>query len=256
MSNLNISISAEPVFHLGQFVVSNSIFTSIVVTSGLILFALWFNQKLRTVSAYTKPNRFQSLIEFVIEAFAGLAETTTGNLTKARVFFPIVATFFLYIMLSNWSGLIPGVGAIGFKEASHESKTAIFVPYFRAPTADINTTLALAIFSIIYVQFIGHRFLGFHYFGKFINLKGPIDFAVGILEIFSEISRIISFAFRLFGNIFAGEVLLTVIAFLLPVIGPMPFIILEIFVGFIQALVFAMLTLVFMNVATLAHDTE
>ncbi len=130
----------------------------------------------------------------------------------------------------------------------------VAVPLFRPGTADINTTLSLAIISIIVTQFFGVKYLKMGYFKKFINFSSPIMFFVGILELISEFAKIVSFAFRLFGNIFAGEVLLVVMAFLFPVILPMPFYGLEIFVGFIQALVFSMLTLVFFNMATLSHD--
>lgn len=131
-----------------------------------------------------------------------------------------------------------------------------FVPYFRAGTADLNTTIALALISMVMVQVVGFKFLGFHYIKKFLDFSNPIAFFVGILEFVSDISKIISFAFRLFGNIFAGEVLLAVISFLVPVVVPMPFYGLEIFVGLVQALVFAMLSLVFFNIATIGHGGE
>ena len=128
------------------------------------------------------------------------------------------------------------------------------VPIFRPGTADLNTTAALAIISVLVTQVIGIKYLKLNYFKKFINTTSPLMFFVGILEIVSEFAKIISFLFRLFGNIFAGEVLLSVMAFLLPLVVPMPFYGLELFVGFIQALVFAMLSLVFFNMATLGHE--
>jgi F-type H+-transporting ATPase subunit a len=148
-------------------------------------------------------------------------------------------------MISNWSGLLPGVGSIGISE--HEK----LIPLFRAPTADLNTTLALAIVAIISVQWAGLKTLGVHYLSKFINFSSPVNFFVGILEIISEFSRLISFTFRLFGNIFAGEVLLAVVAFLIPAVVPVPFLGMEIFVGFIQALVFSMLTATFLSMAVI-----
>ena len=128
------------------------------------------------------------------------------------------------------------------------------VPILRPGTADLNTTLALAIISVLLTQVFGVKALGLSYFKKFINFSNPIMTFVGFLEIISEFAKIISFAFRLFGNIFAGEVLLVVISALIPLIAPMPFYGLELFVGFIQALVFAMLSLVFFNMATQSHD--
>ncbi len=110
--------------------------------------------------------------------------------------------------------------------------------------------MALAILVVLFIQIIGLRTFGVKYLKKFFNFTNPVNFFVGILELVSELSRIVSFAFRLFGNIFAGEVLLAVIAFLIPIIAPVPFLGLELFVGFIQALVFAMLTSVFLLIAT------
>ena len=127
------------------------------------------------------------------------------------------------------------------------------MPLFRGPTADLNTTIALALISVFMIQFYGFKHLGLKYLKKFFNFSNPINAFIGILELISEFSRIISFAFRLFGNIFAGEVLLTVISFLIPFIAPLPFLGLEIFVGFIQALVFTMLSLVFISMATSHH---
>jgi len=133
---------------------------------------------------------------------------------------------------------------------------AVFVPYLRAGTADLNTTLALAIISVSMTQVFGFQFLRLSYFTKFINFASPLGFFIGALELVLEFAKIISFAFRLFGNIFAGEVLLAVIYFLVPLIVPMPFLGLEIIVGVIQALVFAMLSLVFFNMATSGHHEE
>lgn len=128
------------------------------------------------------------------------------------------------------------------------------VHLLRAGTADLNSTLALALISVISIQLMGYSFLGLSYFKKFINLSNPINAFIGVLEIISELAKIMSFAFRLFGNIFAGEVLLAVISSLVPVIGPIPFFFLELFVGFIQALVFSMLTLVFYDMSAISHD--
>ena len=163
-----------------------------------------------------------------------------------------MGTLFIFIIFLNWFGLLPGVGTIGFYEIEegHEVAEKVFVPLFRAGSADLNTTLALALISVVSIQISGIKTLGKEYIGRFFNFKNPIYFFVGILELISEFSKIISFAFRLFGNIFAGEVLLTVIAFLIPVIAPLPFLGLELFVGFIQALVFSMLTSVFLSLAT------
>lgn len=247
MSTLHISISAEPVFSLGSLVFSNSMISTVVVSSLLILFAVTFSKKIKKTG---RPSRLQTLVEFLVESIYSFIESTVGSV-KAHVFLPLLATFFIFIMFSNWSGLIPGVGTIGKIGELHGKE--VFIPFFRAPTADINTTFALGIISIVMVQAYGFKFLGLGYLKKFFDFSNPINFFVGILELISDLSKIMSFAFRLFGNILAGEILLLVIGFILPALGPVPFIGLEIFVGFIQALVFMMLSTVFINMATLGH---
>ena len=191
--------------------------------------------------------------EFMLEGLYGIVESITGS-AKAKIIFPLVATFFIFIVPSNWSGLLPGAGSIGFNGILHGKE--VFIPILRGPTADINTTLALAIIAMVMVQVYGFRYQGIRYLKKFFNFSNPINAFVGILELVSEFSKIISFTFRLFGNIFAGEVLITVMTFLVPVIAPMPFYALEIFVGVIQGLVFMMLATVFINMATLGHGDE
>ncbi len=140
------------------------------------------------------------------------------------------------------------------EEAGAHQTEGKFVPYFRAGTADLNTTLSLAIISVLMTQVFGVMYLKIGYFSKFINFSSPITLFVGLLELVLEFAKVISFAFRLFGNVFAGEVLLAVITFLVPVVVPMPFYGLEIVVGGIQALVFAMLSTVFFTMATSGHE--
>jgi F-type H+-transporting ATPase subunit a len=315
-TGLHISISAETVAHLGPIPISNSMLTSLIVSVLLIAFAVAVNRQLK---AKGRPSGMQNIAEMLIEAFYNLIQGVTGSQKRTRLFFPLVTTFFLFILFNNWLGLFPGVGTIGFREAEvteeHASSVQLiqpvlasepaelhttevitengqlelhseetdaaglpggtveevanenhaeetekhgpaFVPYFRAGTADLNTTVALAIISVAATQFFGIQFLKLGYFSKFINFSSPITFFVGILETVLEFAKIISFAFRLFGNIFAGEVLLAVISFLVPVVAPMPFYGLEVIVGVIQALVFAMLSVVFFNMATIGHSEE
>ncbi len=171
---------------------------------------------------------------------------------KKNVFFPLLGGLFIYILLQNWFGLLPGAGSLLI--AVEEQGSKVTAPLLRGGSADLNTTLALALIAVIMVQYYGIRFLGLgNYVKKFIDFRNPIAFFMGILEIISEFSRVISFSFRLFGNIFAGEVLLTIIAFLVPVLISFPFLIMEIFVGFVQALVFSMLTAVFLRMAVSYH---
>ncbi|KKU44900.1 MAG: ATP synthase subunit a [Microgenomates group bacterium GW2011_GWC2_46_7] len=200
-----------------------------------------------------KLTRLQMFFEFMLEGLYNIVESIAGS-TKAKLFFPLVVTFFIFIVPANWSGLLPGAGSIGFN-AIHSGKS-VFIPLLRGPTADINTALALSLITMIMVQVYGFKYLGFGYLKKFFNFSNPINAFVGILELVSEFSKIISFTFRLFGNIFAGEVLISVMTFLIPLGLPMPFYGLEIFVGVIQGLVFMMLSTVFMNNATLAHEGE
>ena len=243
---LELSLAAEKIFHIAGFAITNSLLTTWIVMGALILSVFVAARNLKEV-----PSRWQVVVELVIESLYSLVEGVAGKKTKE--FFPLVATFFIYIIFLNWSELIPGVGSIGFLEHAHGKD--FLIPLFRAPTADLNVTLAFALISVIAAQYYGIKKLGLlRYSKRFINVKNPIDFVVGILEIISEIAKIISFSFRLFGNIFAGEVLLTVVAFLIPFFAPIPFFALEIFIGFVQAIVFAMLTLVFLNIATEAHD--
>lgn len=240
---LHISLAPEQLFQLGPFPVSNSLLTSWIVVVLLCLGAKKISKSIKMVPSYG-----MLAVEMLIEGIYNLTESVAGP--RSKVFFPYIITLFIFILTSNWIGLMPGMGTILLETAHAEEKVALF----RAPTADLNTTLALALLSVGLIQYFGLKLLGRTYLKKFFNLKNPIYTFVGFLEIIGEISKIISFAFRLFGNIFAGEVLLVVIAFLVPVVAPLPFYGLEIFVGFIQAFVFVMLSLVFMNMATLQTE--
>ncbi|MFH2085621.1 MAG: F0F1 ATP synthase subunit A [bacterium] len=250
MSSLHISISAEPVFNLLGISITNSIATSWVLSALTLLFFYLATRRLLLKGKFT---RLQMFIEFLVEGLYGIVESIAGT-TKARLFFPLVMTFFIFIVPSNWSGLIPGAGSIGFNGLFHGKE--VFIPIMRGPTADINTTLALGLIAMVMVQAYGFMFKGFAYLKKFFDFSNPINTFVGILELVSDLSKVISFTFRLFGNIFAGEVLIAVMTFLFPVGLPMPFYALELFVGVIQGLVFMMLATVFMNMATLGHGDE
>lgn len=245
---MHISITPETLFHIGPLSVTNTLFTSWLVLVVLIVGAVIFSQTLKRM-----PGRFQTAIEAVIEGLLGFFETIAGNRETAKRFFPLVATIFIFVLLSNWAGIIPGVGSIGFHEA-HDGKES-FVPLFRSVFSDLNMTLALALIAVTLSHFFGVMALGIKgHIGKFITLKSPVAAFTGVLEIVGEIAKVISFSFRLFGNIFAGEVLLTIIAFLIPYIAPLPFLGLELFVGFIQALIFATLAMVAFSSFTVAHE--
>ncbi|EKD56736.1 MAG: hypothetical protein ACD_58C00110G0004 [uncultured bacterium] len=243
-----ITLASKILFNVGPIVITNSMMASWAAILVLILLSFFATKKLSKI-----PKGLQNIMEFVVESLLGLIESVTIDKAKARKFFPWITTFFLLILVSNWMELIPGFGSIGLHVTEH-GKTEL-VPLLRSANTDLNTTLSFAIISVFMVQVFGIASVGFFkYVGKFINFKGPINFFVGILELISEIAKMISFSFRLFGNIFAGEVLLVVIMFLIPYVVPVPFYAMELFVGFIQALVFAMLTLVFMTMATTSHE--
>jgi len=288
----HVSLAAEPLLEDGPLWLTNSVLTTLVVDLIIIIMALAARASLKM-----QPTGFGNFMEFVVEGLYNQVESVSGK--NARKFFPWVATIFIIVILSNYSGLIPGVGSIYVEhgaaqgedhgeEAPAEGHGSVIngelamadggfllfntgaatlaeeghakkVPLFRAPSADLNLTFALAIITMFMVQFWGVQSLGVGYFKKFFNFKGSgmmkgINIFSGLLELVSEFAKIISFAFRLFGNIFAGEVLLAVMAFLITFLIPVPFYALELFVGFIQALVFMMLAVVFFSTAVVSHD--
>jgi F-type H+-transporting ATPase subunit a len=239
-SGLHISIKAEPIFHIMGFSVTNSFISSVIVLILVVFLCLFYAQQDKA----SKKSLFYYLIKFIINAIYDLFKGILND--KINIFFPVLFSLFLFILLQNWFGLLPGVGSILIKVMEgHES---VMVPLLRGDNADLNTTLGLALLSFSLIQYYSIKYLGIKgYLKRFIILTNPIMFFVGLLEIVSEFSKIISFAFRLFGNIFAGEVLLVIISFLIPFLASLPFVMLEIFVGFIQALVFSMLTAVFIS---------
>jgi len=242
---MHITLIPEKITQIGSFILTNTLLTSWVVMVLLIVLAWWLGKNPKLV-----PDKKQNFVEYVVETVLHYFQEVWGDKEKASKYFTFLATFFLFILVSNWFGLIPGVGSIGF----FEGKEGTFVPFLRSVNSDLNATLAWAVISVVTIQVVGISTLGFFRYGKkFINLKSPVDFLVGILELISEISKLISFSFRLFGNVFAGEVLLVVMMFLVPYILPLPFFMLEMFVGVIQALVFTTLTLVFLKLATEKH---
>jgi F-type H+-transporting ATPase subunit a len=194
------------------------------------------------------PNRVQSVFELMIGGVYDYMADVLESRTLARTYFPIVMTIFLFILTLNWLGLFPGVTAIGFYEGHGTSSH--FVPYLYPAATDLNITFAFALVAFMTIQVAGVSAIGvFKYAGKFLNFSSPLGFAVGLIELVSEIARLISFSFRLFGNILAGKTLLLVITMFVPYIVPVPMLAFEVFVGFIQAFVFAILTLFFIKIA-------
>ena len=247
---MNISIAAEPLWWVGSFPITNAFLVTLVVSAIVIVASLMLRfGKLRAV-----PTGFQNTAEAFIEVSLGFVQSVTDDARLTKKLFPLITTFFIFILLSNWSGLIPGFGTIGIRE-----HTGLLIPFGRAATADLNTTIALSLISVFSVQMVGIGALGLRgYAKKFLvsPLHKPyvIGTIVGLLELLGEFTKLISFSFRLFGNIFAGEVLLIVIGSLVPYFLPLPFMMLETFVGLVQAGVFSMLTLVFIKMATLPAE--
>lgn len=245
---MNISLAAEPIFHIGSFPVTNTLFTSWIAILLLFVGSIVLRKRMQDV-----PRGFQNVIEVIFEGILSVMDSITGSREQTKKFLPLTATLFLFILLANWLGLLPGFGTIGVREV-HEGKN-IIVPFLRSVNSDLNMTLGMAIISVLAIQIFGIMLIGVaKYSQRFFNFKNPIMTFVGLIELVSEIAKLLSFSFRLFGNVFAGEVLLVVISSLVPYVVPLPFYFLELFVGFIQAMVFAMLTLVFLKVATVeAH---
>ncbi|CAN5183555.1 F0F1 ATP synthase subunit A [soil metagenome] len=254
---MHISLAAE---HLALFGlhITNSIFTTWIVSLVLIIGAIMLRKKLSQV-----PGKFQSTVEMIYLYFLDSATSIIGRRDIAMQIFPFVATLFFFITLSNWSGLLPGNHSFGLIHGVDESGHPEIISFLRPPSTDLNLVAVMALFAVGYVQYIGIKFLGAkNYIGKFFNFSSPILFFVGILELVAEFTRIISYSFRLFGNIFAGKVLVTVIFFLtlslaqyIPFI-PLPFYMLEMFVGAIQAFVFCFLVIVLTAVAVTSHDNH
>ena len=294
-----IIVAPEHVFDLGPLAVTNTMFTSWVVVSLLIVVAVLAGRSISLV-----PSGISGAIEALVSGFYTMTEGIVGEV-NARRFFPVVATIFFYVLVSNYVGLLPINFGVGVTEPGHGEVQAVFeqasfagvdfayiplqattidtgeqdalvaehegeafsgllAPFFRSVMTDVNAPLALAIMSFIFVEYWGLSTLGpgylkkFFAFGNLARLRpmGIIDVFVGLLELISELSRMVSFTFRLFGNVFAGEVLLLMMGFLVPLVLINVFYALELFVGLIQAFVFAMLTLVFAMSAVTSHDAH
>ena len=254
------TLYAEPIFHIGQFPITNSLLTSWLAVIFIIILSVIIRAKSSKI-----PGKLQSLVETIFEGAFGMMDMVTNDRAKSKKVFPIVFAIFIFVLFNNWLGLLPGVGSITYNH----------LPLFRGGTADLNTTLALGLMSVVAANVFGVIMVGgWNYFNKFINIKAileipkkigkeptialvnPINFFVGMIEIISEIAKVASLSFRLFGNIFAGEVLLASISAIFAFGLPLPFMFLEIIVGIIQALIFSVLTLVYFTIASTSHAEE
>ncbi|QQR50198.1 F0F1 ATP synthase subunit A [Candidatus Nomurabacteria bacterium] len=260
-----VTIYAEPIGHIGNFTITNALLTSWIAVGIIVILAIAVRFSIKKV-----PSKLQTLFEVIIEQTLDLTDQITGNRAKSLKIFPIALAVFFFILINNWLGILP-LGAFGLV-AEHGGESA-FLPFLRSGTADINTTLALAVMAVLGSNLFGILSIGaWKTFNKYVNLKAfgkvftdvrkdpsilmvaPVMFFVGVLELVGEAAKVASLSFRLFGNVFAGEVLLASMAALLAYVLPIPFIGLEIFVGLIQALIFSMLTLVYFSIASEDHD--
>lgn len=237
---LSVHLNPYVVGHFGEVPITATMITVWFVSFLLILFSVLVKSKLTLI-----PSKMQSLVELTVGGVYDFVKETLGSKEYADKYFPVVATIFIFVLSVNWAGLIPGVGAFGFYDEHHH-----LVPLLYPGATDLNITLALAIVSFVTIEVAGVMALGvWKYAGKFINFKSPMAFALGIMELISELARLVSFSFRLFGNIFAGKTLLLVAMFFVPYFLPVPVYAYELFVGIIQAIVFAILTLFFIKLA-------
>lgn len=245
------TLAPETLFHIGKIPVTNTIINTWLAIAIFLVLGIIISRK-----ASVKPGKMQNFMEFFLEKLLGYFDRVTGDRTKTLRFLPIVGSVFFFILLSNWLGLMPGTGSIKVGESM----------LFRPANTDLNLTLAMAAVAVVSSHIFGLITVGvFTHLNKFVQIgtfiksltKGPvaiftaiIELAVGLIEIISEFAKVLSLSLRLFGNIFAGEVLITVLSSLVAVAVPAPFMMLELLVGLIQAAVFTMLTLVYLTVAT------
>lgn len=247
---LSIHLAPEVIGYLGSLPITNTILTAWLVVALILVCVFLFRTRYALV-----PTRGQIIVESVVGgAFEYVAQTLESR-AHARVFFPLIMTIFIFILALNWVGLLPGVGSVGFFQ-EHDGYAKL-VPMFYPANTDLNITLAFALVAFVTIEVAGVALLGIlKYGGKFVTFKSPLAFVIGLIELIGEIARLISFSFRLFGNIFAGKTLLAVAIFFAPFVVPIPILAFEVFVGFIQALVFAVLTLFFIKLAITEHSEE
>jgi F-type H+-transporting ATPase subunit a len=241
---IEISLAAEPLFQIGPVAFTNAMLTSILVGLALVIGSLVLYRRWSLV-----PGRFQSVVEMGIGFIYTLCAGTAGEKIGRRIL-PLVGTFFVFILMANWGGLLPGYGAITIRNFEGHQ-----VPLFRPANSDLNTTVAMALVSIATVQLLSIRVRGvFGYIKEFFE---PISFMSVILfpvHLIGEVSHIISLSVRLFGNIFAGETLTIVMYVLIPLVVPSMFLGLEMLFGFIQAMIFTVLSIGYIALATTQHD--
>lgn len=255
------TLYGEQIFSLGNFPVTNSMFTSWVALFVILVLSLIIRFKQKLV-----PRGIQNLFEVIIEELLKLCDTVTQDRKISLIALPLVMALVVFVLINNWLGILPGIGSIMI-DTDHGP-----VALFRGATADINTTLALALISVLFANIVGIFVVGaWNTFTKFVRIPAlarlknifkdpvqiivvPVDIFVGLLELLGEAAKVASLSFRLFGNIFAGEVLIASMGAILAYGVPMPFLFLEFFVGIIQAFIIGLLTVVYVTLAVQMHD--
>ena len=272
VSKPHVALPSEGLFEVAGFSVTNTLIASWLTVIVLVVVFFVCTRRMKPI-----PGRLQNLAEMAVEALLGFVKSVAGE-KHARLLFPAVATIFIYVITNAYLALLPFFGTITYKIVVAGQEVA--VPLFRSANTDINVPLSIALVSFVFIEFWGMKSLGAsHYLGGFFNFGqlgrgvkelfkgkirpaitsiafGFINLFVGMLEVFSHLIRVMSFTFRLFGNMTAGEILLLVSAFLIPFIFTIPFYGLELLIGFIQALIFAGLTLVFGTIAVAPMHEE
>lgn len=237
---LNISLAPDILFYIGALPITNTFLWSTVVVIFLAIFFVVLSKRLKDV-----PSGTQNFIELLIEGAYSFTESIIGPGKKAKRVFPLVATMFIFIVFSNLLVYIPGQSAITINGA--EGPVAVF----RAVMSDYGLILMMTLVAVIIMQIVAIAVSGpFRYIGKFLNFKSPLGFFLGLMDLIGEIAKIVSLSFRLFGNIFAGEVLGSVMLFLFPFFTPLPFMFLGLLTAVVQGFVFSVLTLVFISMAS------
>ncbi len=255
------TLYGEEIFSIGNFPVTNSMLTSWIAFLIILVLSLAVRFKQRLI-----PRGIQNLFEIVIEELLKLCDTVTQNRKTSLIALPFVFSMVVFVLINNWIGILPGIGTI-LVETAHGN-----VALFRGATADINTTLALSLVSVLFANIVGIFSVGaWNTFTKFVRLPAllrlkkvfkdpvqlvlvPIDILVGLLELLGEFAKVASLSFRLFGNVFAGEVLIASMAAIFAYFIPMPFLFLEFFVGIIQAFIIGLLSVVYVTLAVQVHE--
>lgn len=234
-SGIHVSLKSDQLGMIGEFPITNSLVTSVVGSIVLLTLVLLLSLRLKMV-----PGRIQGLFEYIVEGGYNYALSLIENEAITKKTFPLAAAFFIFIVFFNLIKFIPGTESITFNG---------FV-LFKPLHSDFNMTLALGITAFVFVQIIGVFVLGvFKYGSKFINIKKPLTIPLGLIELISESAKLVSLSFRLFGNVLVGGILMLLIAHSVHFVAPVPIMLFEIFVAFLQAGIFALLTLIYVKLA-------